>query len=381
MGRLPTGFTRRKDGLLQYAFSVDGKRRYVYGSSVKDCRDKADELKEKIAKGLLISRQTIKLSEYFEEWEARREKIVKPTTIYTDKRRFKRIDAAIGHKKLADIDRRDVYKLQRDLSDELSSNGVNDAISLLRTLMESAVNDRILQYNPTTGIKSLPKTEEEKAELNEKHRFLTADEITTFFEYAQSSVYYNFFMFLLLTGVRCGEGGALEWKDIDREKGVIHITKTVTRIDDHTFNIGSPKTMDSKRDILLTDEVAAILEKQKVQQAQLFGIKAVAGSERIFTTSTGKLINQSNTSPTIANICRKAEAAGKPVLRFTPHAFRHTFISHELANNIPLNVIARQVGHSNTITLQKYYSHEDPEKLKEAFRMVSRNMAEIIKIS
>lgn len=381
MARLPVGFTKRKDGLLQYRFTEDGKRRCVYGKTVKECQDKRDEMRDKIAQGLLTGQKGLTLAKYFEEWEARRARQVKASTIYTDRRRFKHIDAALGRKKLDEIERRDVYKLQADLSGKLSSKGVNDEVSLLRSIMQSAVDDRLIPYNPTAGVKALPKTEDEKKKLGQTHRFLTAAEIETFFRHAKGSVYENLFAFLLLTGTRCGEAGAITWDDIDRAAGVIHITKTITRTDDKHFTIGTPKTRDSKRDIMLTEEVRAVLEKQRAQQAALFGLRAIAGDKQVFTSMTGLLITQSGVAPTITYICEKAAKAGEAIERFTPHAFRHTFISHEVAAGVAWNVIAAQVGHSNTITLQKYYSHEDPEQLQAAFKMVSQNMGQIVKIS
>jgi len=379
MAKLPAGFSRRKDGLLEFRFMMDGRRRSVYGTTTKECQEKRDKLRDKLSQGLLTDRKSLTLQKYYEEWRGRREAHVKPSTLYAHDRRFKKVSALLGNRKLSDIERRDVFKLQKDLQKDLTSKGVNDSISLLRSVMESAVNDRLIPYNPAAGVKSIPKTEEE-AQKN-THRFLAAAEIETFFRYAEGSIYYNLFRLLLLTGVRCGEAGALTWGDIDTDNGLIHITKTVTRVSDREYRIGPPKTQDSKRDIELTSEVSAILRNQREQQSALFGLRAVGRDRQVFTTSQGALINQSNTCPVINSIVRKASRDGHDMQRFTPHAFRHTFISYEIAQGVLMNVIARQVGHSNTITLQKYYSHEDPEKLRAAFRMVSADMARLIQIS
>lgn len=186
---------------------------------------------------------------------------------------------------------------------------------------------------------------------------------------------------MLMTGARLGEAAALTWNDIDEQNEVIHITKTVTREGDRAFAVGSPKTQDSKRDIPLTKELRDVLADQRRQQEFLFGFQDVIGERRIFTASDTGLIKATNISPVIGNICKKATAAGDPITRFGAHSLRHTFISRQLADNVPLNVIAAQVGHSNTLTLQKYYSHEDPDKLRAAFKKVSHDMAEMIKIS
>ena len=384
MGRrkkLPAGFTKRKDGTLQYAFTIDGSRYYVYAASVEECEKKRDEIRDKLKQGLSLKDGTITLHDYYERWQARRVKSgqVKPSTIYANNRRYARIDKILGKKRLTAIKKDDVYQLQADLVKDLSSKGTNDTIALMKSILKSAVDEDIIPKNPLDGVKSIKRTEEEAAKNT--HRYLSGDEITAFFEAAAGSIYKNLFLFLLLSGMRCGEAGALTWADIDEKNNVIHITKSVTRISNKEFVIGSTKTQDSKRDIELTDELRNVLVSQKIQQAGLFGIRAVRDEQQIFTTLSGGLINQSNTCPVIANICKKADKAGHQIERFTPHAFRHTFITYELENGVPMNDIARQVGHTNTITLQKYYSHEDPEKMKEAFRMVSRDMMKLVKIS
>ena len=384
MGRrkkLPAGFTKRKDGTLQYAFTIDGSRYYVYAASVEECEKKRDEIRDKLKQGLSLKDGTITLHDYYERWQGRRVKSgqVKQSTVYANNRRYARIDKILGKKRLTAIKKDDVYQLQADLVKDLSSKGTNDTIALLKSILKSAVDEDIIPKNPGDGVKSIKRTEEEAAKNT--HRYLSGDEITAFFEAAAGSIYKNLFLFLLLSGMRCGEAGALTWADIDEKNNVIHITKSVTRISNKEFVIGSTKTQDSKRDIELTDELRNVLASQKIQQAGLFGIRAVRDEQQIFTTLAGGLINQSNTCPVITNICKKADRAGQHIERFTPHAFRHTFITYELENGVPMNDIARQVGHTNTITLQKYYSHEDPEKMKEAFRMVSRDMMKLVKIS
>lgn len=384
MGRrkkLPAGFTKRKDGTLQYAFTIDGSRYYVYAASVEECEKKRDEIRDKLKQGLSLKDGTITLHDYYERWQGRRVKSgqVKQSTVYANNRRYARIDKILGKKRLTAIKKDDVYQLQADLVKDLSSKGTNDTIALLKSILKSAVDEDIIPKNPADGVKSIKRTEGEAAKNT--HRYLSGDEITAFFEAAAGSIYKNLFLFLLLSGMRCGEAGALTWADIDEKNNVIHIAKSVTRISNKEFVIGSTKTQDSRRDIELTDELRNVLASQKIQQAGLFGIRAVRDEQQIFTTLSGGLINQSNTCPVIANICKKAGKAGHQIERFTPHAFRHTFITYELENGVPMNDIARQVGHTNTITLQKYYSHEDPEKMKEAFRMVSRDMMKLVKIS
>ena len=380
--KLPAGFSLRADGTYMNRFTVEGKRYCVYGKTQDECRMK-ELVKRSEINQHLVGKESITLHTYFEKWCSRRErnKEVKPATIYTDRRRFKKIDAVIGSKKLKKIEKSDIYDLIDALQrDDVSSKGIKDTLSLLKTIMKSAVDNDYILKNPCDGVKPPKRTEEEKETLNQKHRYLSAEEISIFFKYAKDSIYCNMFSFMLLSGVRCGEACALTWSDIDEDQGVIHITKTVTRVNDKKFEIGTPKTEDSRRDIQLTNEIRTILKQQKLNQVALFGFAAGASDQLIFTTQKHDIIKQSNVSPVIANICKRATDAGEPIEKFTSHSFRHTYVSLELAKGIPLNVIAKQIGHTNTITLQKYYSHEDPQMVHEAFHETSAEMGRMMQI-
>lgn len=369
---------RRTDGRFVSNITHEGKRYYVYGASLKECDERREELRRSLEQGLLMDGASVTLNAYYEEWTARRKRHVKPSTLYAHEIRYSRMRDSIGLKKLKDITRRDVYHLQDALADRLTASGVNQTIALLKQLLKSAVSDRIIPYNPADDVRPL-KADRRRGE-GERHRYLTDEELTAFFEAAKGTHYYNFYAFLLLTGMRCGEAAALTWEDVDTKAGIIHIRHTVTRINNNDFVIGSTKTADSVRDIVITDEVAQVLDAQRMRQTELFGLRAAAKTQQVFTTIKGNLVTPTNIIPCIAAACNKAKERGADLERFSAHAFRHTFITHELENGVPMNDIARQVGHSNTITLQKYYSHADTERVKEAFTMTSRNMGRYIKI-
>ena len=64
----------------------------------------------------------------------------------------------------------------------------------------------------------------------------------------------------LYAGLRLGEVCALKWEDIDLEEGVIHINKTVQRLENINRQltktqvmIFKPKTQSSYRDVMMPD--------------------------------------------------------------------------------------------------------------------------------
>ena len=73
--------------------------------------------------------------------------------------------------------------------------------------------------------------------------------IKKFLEVAEKSSNYNQFAFILQTGLRTGELIGLKWSDIDWEKRVIHIQRSMEyRYSVGEWRIGEPKSKSGYRD-------------------------------------------------------------------------------------------------------------------------------------
>lgn len=380
MGSIPEGFRLRKNGTWECRFYHNGVRHSVYGGTLRECKDKHKAMVNKLEKRLAVNKQNITLHEYYNEWRERRELRVKPATLYKNDKDFTRIDKIIGKLRVSEIEGSDIHKVQRELAKKLTTRGVNTNMALLRSIMKSAVADDIIIKNPTLSVMPLGRTEEEDEKLSKQHRQLSESEIDIFFRYAEKSHYRLYCLFLLLTGMRAGEAAALTWGDIDTETRTIHITKTVTRISDKEFQIGTTKTKGSKRDIVLSDEVQTVLQEQLIFQSALFGIAAVKKAERIFTTTKGGLITQHTLSPVIKNICMTATANGEPLEVFASHTFRATYINRSITAGIPYREIAKQVGHTKTTTIQTYYEKANDEDVRAAAERVSEGIGKLVQI-
>lgn len=68
-----------------------------------------------------------------------------------------------------------------------------------------------------------------------------------------------------------------------------------------------------------------------------------------------------------AMLQRKAERVGIEK-RVHPHAFRHSHAAELCAENVPLNVIQLQLGHSNLATTSRYLAHVAPQQVIETMR-------------
>lgn len=361
MPKLPQGFRKRGDG-YEYRFAVAKGRRSVSGATIAGCIERAEKLKSRLSGGLKVDADKITLNEYFEEWIRAKEPQVKPATIYSYRKKYKPIGDILGDHKVQSIDRRDVLALQNRLYAHLASSTTNYYMSLLKSILEDAVTDEVIIKNPCQRIKAVRKKEDEVLAKDSIHRALTDAELKTFFALAKRSWYYELFAFLVSTGLRVGEAGALTWSDIDGN--MIKISKTVSRNDNKTYVISkTPKTDAGNRQIPMTSEVEQILRDQKSKVAQLCGIKYVRATSRIFVSAENpeRIMTNSMADHAIDYICKQAQ-----LTHFSVHALRDTFATKAIEAGMQPNTLKEILGHTDIRMTMNIYAHvHDGQKQKE----------------
>lgn len=361
---------RRSDGRYEERFSIDGRRYSAFGRTRDECRKATEEKRRKIERGCYVTNDTVTLSDYFEEYEGRRIRTgeIRRSTEQTDRQRFKRINEYMGNRRVQRIERREVLAMQEHLSKSLTPQGVNTTINLLRQILKAAVLDGIAETNAAADIKPLKVVATARGTT---HRALEPEEERLFFQYAQGRLYYPLFKFLTLTGCRLGEAGALGWRDIDRKNGVIHISKTLSRVNDNEWIIEAPKTAAGIRDLPLSDEILFLLKQQKRNQLMLFGGKKVTAIDQtIFTNRSGGFVLRRSVNESIKQTLAAAESDGNHIPYFSAHSFRDTFASRAYQSGVPPKIIQRLLGHADFSTTMNVYVSASENDLKEQYKRI-----------
>lgn len=148
----------------------------------------------------------------------------------------------------------------------------------------------------------------------------------------------------LYTGLRIGELLGLEWQDVDMEKGILHIQKTVYREKnaegEWQLFVDRPKTAASERMVPLPGYLAEDLRIYRRGARSEFVIENKK-AERMSIRSYQYLFE------------RLTEKAGVRKLNF--HALRHTFATRALECGMDIKTLSELMGHKNaTITLNRY---------------------------
>ena len=311
--------TKRSDGLLQEAITINGKRKYFYG------RTKADVLK-KIRDYQEMKENGITFSEIAKEWwEEHSQKVV----FSTMRGYHARFECAVDYfdgRYVKDITPQEITKLLKILQDKkYSQKVISTQLNVLNMIFNKAVIDGEITYSPCSAIqlpKGLPKN---KRELPTDREFEIVENSDWLFPF-----------FLLYTGCRRGEALAITYEDIDWEKKVIHINKAVGYKGNIPY-IKSTKTEAGCRDVVLLDKLAAKLDKSK--------------KGLIFPNPKGEMWHESM-------LTRKwKQWQKKNNTTVTAHQLRHGYATILFEAGLEAKDAQYLLGHSTIAMTQDIYTH------------------------
>lgn len=356
---------RRKGNGWELRWTYKGERHRVFAETPDEAEAKQRATNNAVDKGTYRPNDKITLSEYYQDWKNRKERTVKPITIFNYDRTFKtHIEPALGKCRVQNMERRGIRRFLDKLATTKTVATANRTKLVLAAILKSAVEDEIIAINPAAGISNIRDKDNTATARDTIHRELTGEELKAFFTLCEKSRYYPTFQFLLETGVRVGECAGLEWRDIDRRKRIIHIRRTMTKDKNGNVIVGtSAKTKTSTRDIPMNTTVGKIL----LDQWHLYA------GHHVIIRLNDPVFSQYNGNRTYANIFQRVinhslemgRKQGIYIPHFSVHAFRRTFASRANRAGMAPNVLKEIMGHSSykmTMDLYTHISMEDKEK-------------------
>ncbi len=156
----------------------------------------------------------------------------------------------------------------------------------------------------------------------------------------------------LLCGPRRGELLGLRWEDVDLERGTLSIRRTLSRGKGGTWELGQPKTVSSRRPIVLPASCIAALRRHKANQNSERLRLGAAWEDHgfVFTNGTGGPLHVNSL---MARCEKLVVVAGVPRIKF--HDMRHTSATLMLENGIHPKILQERLGHADiSMTLNRY---------------------------
>ena len=187
-----------------------------------------------------------------------------------------------------------------------------------------------------------------KKRTKKKKNFYDRNQLNEFLKLAkkeENPLIYPCFRLLAFTGIRRGELAALQWKDVDFIRKILHITKTSTLDINGKRTIDAPKTKASIRDISLDNGTIKVLSNLYTQQGSKL-------SDYIFSPNPSKPIYYASVV-WLEMIYRH----NPDFPRITPHGFRHTHASLLFQSGASIKEVQYRLGHSDVNTTLGIYTH------------------------
>ena len=166
---------------------------------------------------------------------------------------------------------------------------------------------------------------------------LSKNEVNKMFESTLNLKHRLILMFLYYTGIRVDEAVNLQWKDIDFQRGTVHL-KTAKG--------------GKERVVFFHEKLKSFIEYFNLKKDWF-----------VFLSNFGRKYNKRTVQTIVKNASKKAGI----IKNVTPHTLRHSFATHLLEAGADIRHIQKLLGHSNLRTTQIYthVANKDIKKLAD----------------
>lgn len=244
-----------------------------------------------------------------------------------------------GRLKLSEIDTRciDGYK-KRKLDAGLSPKTVNNHLAILGKCLRTAADWKL-----TAGIPAIKLLRFGPVPFD----YLSPSESDQLLTFTENEEWRTMIRIALRTGLRKGEILGLRWGDIDFERKLINIERSVVE-----GRVDTPKT-NRIRHVPMTRDVHDVLAQIPHNHGY------------IFPGPNGGPLPESVMARIVQRAC---DSVG--LRRVTWHALRHSYATQLVTAGVPITVVKELLGHS-TIEMTMRYAHLAPSSLQEAVEVLN----------
>jgi integrase len=355
---------------VNFKSSVGGQFHIVSDTTVRGSLEEAKALRAELladlSRGAYVGRSDQRLSDYLTSWlEAKKGTVADRTYERYSCIVKTSIIPALGRVRASALSPQHLVGYYASSRDEesrrrpghtLSPTTIHHRHTVLKTALRQAVRDGVLSRNPADRVDPPKRGTRQLQAIDEA----AAQKLIAGFEGSNLEM---LVWLALNTGARLGELLALRWSDLDTQRQVVHVSRTVV---EHMTKTGSEKWFDFKepkngkgRAVEIDAETVKRLRAHKRAQSQqrlTFGIAwadhdlAFPNVTNLRSVNPGEPTRPSSISRTFRH---RVEGLGLPGIRF--HDLRHAHATMLLRQGFPAHLVSRRLGHSDVaITLRVY---------------------------
>lgn len=335
---------KRSDGRWQEYIYVNGKRKYFYGLTKSEVYAKMQAWEEKQKNGFTF----MEISDKWQDYHSQKVQY-KAAEVY--RAPLRRAQEHFGDTLAKDITPAQINAFVVSMADRgYAKRTVQIHLNMLNMIFDFAIVQpgSPVTINPCAAVR-IP------SGLSQKRRLPPSDEQLA--KITPDAEFGLFAFFLMYTGLRRGELLALRWEDIDRDKKLIYVNKSLS-YENNKPVIKSTKTEAGNRVVDLLDILDEVLPHET--KGYVFGgdkpltgimfrkrwiafCRDVGLAEKIEETHKGKNGREYTTT------------TWKPLV--TPHQFRHAYASMLDDAGIDESTAKVLLGHSSIVVTKDIYTH------------------------
>jgi len=291
----------------------------------------------------------ITIRDYSERWIDLVATSLKPRTLETNRYVLRvHLLPELGHLKVRQLHKGQVKAfLARKLASGLSRATVRIIYSTLRAMLNAAVDDGVILANPATRLGRSFRLVTPPPARQEEIKAMTREQLAAFLTAAQQDrAYYPFFLLLARTGMRLGEGLALQWEDLNFPEREIRVARALSAGQIETPKSGHGRTVD------MSQQLASAFRRLHVERKAETLKRGWRGMPPwVFCTEAGTPLDKSKVRKVFSRVLKRANLP----LHFSPHCLRHTFASLLLQQGESPVYVQRQLGHASIkLTVDTY---------------------------
>ena len=367
---------KRQDGLYQRCLTIgrkangDPDRKVIYAHTQKELEAKVAEYRDKLAHGMLPVYENVTFGEMADllcnEYKPTISEGVRKQYVSICKNHL----AELKHMRLTELRNAHLQTIINRMAKAGYSTKVMSHVKQVASqVMRLAQDNDILVRNVFERVK-IPSIEPKK------RLPLTLEQIDLVKRTYQGHRMGVPVMVMLYAGLRRGELLALQWTDVDLNKRVIHVWRSVAFEAHNQARVKKPKTAAGTRDVPIIDVLYEILAEAKKHATSTMVCPSAQGTQMTDTswqTSWSSYMHFLN-----------IQAGGKDRSRnnpkvvaiepFSAHQLRHTFITMCHEAGVDVKVTQEIAGHADIHTTLMIYTHLTDAKRQEGIRTLNAHL-------
>ncbi len=349
MARRGENIYKRKDGRWEgrykCGFTNDGKAKYrsVYGHSYAEVRAKLAPLK--VAAHTMTTSCHLTVKELVSEWLSAIKLRVKPSTYANYQMKVeKHILPAFGGFRYDTLTVQMLHAfIDEKLASGLSPKYVSDIIVVFKAMAKYTAKIHGTR-NILADVVTPKYVKEEKPLLSPTQQRKLCKYLLSNLNTTSLCVLLSYY-----TGLRVGEVCGLMWSDIDFDKSLLTVRRTVQRI--RANNVGTrlivdtPKSRTSQRSIPIPEFIIKILRSFR------------SNDDYYILSDSPRVIEPRTLQNRFKSILKKADLPS-----VTYHSLRHMFATNCLQAGFDIKTLSEILGHASVETTLNRYVHSSMER-------------------